>query len=113
VADALRCPRCLLLEDELADLRQQLAAVGRYVVSTPGPNTNPDLERELGRWITVHPRADAGEGFRAGWLRLARFVTPKLRDWESRWFRAMRDNDRLRARIGILLRELSRITDRA
>jgi hypothetical protein len=31
--------------------------------------------------------------------------------WESRWFRSMRDNDRLRARIGVLLRELSRLTD--
>ena len=26
-----RCPRCLELEDELAEIRQQLAAAGRYV----------------------------------------------------------------------------------
>jgi hypothetical protein len=101
----------LLLEDELAELRQQLAAVGRYVVPTPGPNTNPDLERELLRWLAVHPGADGAAGYRAGWTRLARFVGPKLREWEARWFRAMRDNDRLRARIGGLLRELSRLTD--
>jgi hypothetical protein len=110
-ADDPHCSRCLRLEDELADLRQQLAAVGRYVVSTPGPNTNPDLERELGRWLSVHPRANAADGFRAGWLRLARFVSPRLREWEARWFRSMRDNDRLRARVGILLRELSRLSD--
>jgi len=89
-----------------------LAAVGRYVVTTPGPNTNPDLERELKRWLAVHPRADGAEGFRAGWARLARFIGPRLRDWEGRWFRAMRENDRLRARIGGLLREVSRLTDR-
>ncbi|HEY1295181.1 MAG TPA: hypothetical protein VGJ60_19045 [Chloroflexota bacterium] len=106
-----RCSRCLLLEDELSELRQQLAAVGRYVVTTPGPNTNPDLERELKRWLAVNPRADAAEGFRAGWARLARFIGPRLRDWEGRWFRAMRDNDRLRARLGSLLRELSRLND--
>jgi len=111
VADNGPCGRCLLLEDELAELRQQLAAVGRYVVSTPGPNTNPDLERELKRWLAVNPKADAASGFRAGWTRLARFVSPKLRDWEQRWFRSMRDNDRLRARIGILLRELTRLSD--
>jgi hypothetical protein len=111
VAGDPRCARCLLLEDELAELRQQLAAVGRYVVSTPGPNTNPDLERELRRWLAVNPRADAAAGFRAGWARLARFVSPKLREWEARWFRSMRDNDRLRARVGVLLRELSRLTD--
>jgi hypothetical protein len=111
VADDPRCPRCLLLEDELAELRQQLAAVGRYVVSTPGPNTNPELERELRRWLSANPGAGGAAGYRAGWARLARFVGPKLRDWESRWFRSMRENDRLRARIGVLLRELSRLTD--
>ena len=110
-ADDPHCPRCLLLEDELVELRQQLAAVGRYVVSTPGPNTNPDLERELGRWLSVHPRADAAQGFRAGWVRLARVVSPRLREWEARWFRSMRDNDRLRAHVGVLLRELSRLSD--
>jgi hypothetical protein len=103
----------LLLEDQLQELRQQLAAVGRYVVTTPGPNTNPELERELTRWLAVNPRADAAEGFRAGWARLARFVGPRLRDWEARWFRAMRQNDRLRSRIGGLLREISRLSDRA
>ena len=111
MADDPRCARCLLLEDELAELRQQLAAVGRYVMPTSGPNTNPDLDRELRRWLSVNPGADAADGFRAGWARLARFVSPKLREWEARWFRSMRDNDRLRARIGVLLRELSRLTD--
>ena len=106
------CPRCLALEDELLELRQELAALGRYVVHSPGPNVNPNLERELERWLAVNPRADATAGFRAGWARLARFVTPKLREWEARWFRAMRENDRLRARVGSLLRELSRANDR-
>jgi hypothetical protein len=108
-----RCPRCLLLEEEIHELRQQLAAVGRYVVTTPGPNTNPELERELARWLSVNPRADGAAGYRAGWARLARFMTPRLRDWEARWFRAMRENDRLKSHIGGLLRELSRLTDRA
>jgi hypothetical protein len=107
-----QCPRCLELEDELLELRQQLAAAGRYVVNSPGPNTSPQLEHELKRWLAVSPRADAAAGFRAGWSRLARFVTPKLREWEARWFRAMRENGRLKARIGSLLRELSRLNDR-
>jgi hypothetical protein len=111
-ADDPRCARCLDLEDELYDLRQQLAAVGRYVVSSPGPNTNPDLERELSRWLAVNPRADASAGFRAGWARLARWVQPRLREWEARWWRAVGDNNRLRARLGTLLREISRLTER-
>ena len=65
------------------------------------------------RWLAVNPRADAAAGFRAGWARLARFVRPKLREWEARWFRSMRENDRLKARVGWLLRELSRLTDNA
>src|SRR5579859_5637067 len=97
-----QCPRCLQLEDEIHDLRQRLAAVGQYVTYSPGPNTNPNAEHELQRWLGVNPRADAAAGFRAGWARLARFVSPRLREWEARWFRSMRENDRLRARVGLL-----------
>jgi hypothetical protein len=48
-------------------------------------------------WVlATSPRADAAAGYRAGWTRLARFVGPKLREWESRWQRAMREQDRLK-----------------
>jgi hypothetical protein len=101
------------LEEELCELHQRLAAVGQYVTYTPGPSPTVNVEHELQRWLANNPRADAAAGFRAGWARLARCVTPKLREWEARWFRAMRENDRLKARVGSLLRELSRLTDRA
>jgi hypothetical protein len=108
-----RCPRCLELEDEISELRQRLAAVGQFVVASPGPNVGLNVERELERWLAVNPHADAASGFRAGWARLARLVSARLRDWEARWFRSMRENDRLRARIGMLLSELSRLRDSA
>jgi hypothetical protein len=101
------------LEEELEQLRQRLAATGQYVTYSPGPNPHADIERELARWLDVHPHAEAADGFRAGWARLGRIVGPRLREWEARWFRAMRDNDRLRARVGGLLREISRLTDDA
>jgi hypothetical protein len=82
---APQCPRCLELEDELAEARQQLAAAGRFVTSSPGPNPNLDLERELKRWLDVNPRADAAAGFRAGWARLARWARPRFRELEDRW----------------------------
>src|SRR5215470_13918434 len=63
-------------------------------------------------WLAVHPRADAAAGFRAGWARLARSVRPKLREWEARWWRMARENDRLRARLGSALREISRLSER-
>ena len=107
-----RCARCLELEDELADLRQQLAAVGRYVVYSPGPNTNPELERELKRWLAINPRADGAAGFRAGWARLSRWVRPRLHDWEQRWWRLARENESLRSHIGVLLTEISRLGER-
>jgi hypothetical protein len=107
-----QCPRCLELEEVLCELHQRLAALGQYVTYSPGPSPTVNVEHELQRWLAVNPRSDAAAGFRAGWSRLARFVTPKLREWESRWFRAMRENDRLKARVGSLLRELSRINDR-
>ena len=108
-----KCPRCLEFEEEVEDLRQRLAAAGQYVTYTPGPSPTVNVEHELQRWLAVNPRADAAAGFRAGWSRLARFVAPRLREWEGRWFRSMRENDRLKARVGSLLREVSRMSDDA
>ncbi len=107
-----RCTRCLELEDEVETLRQRLAAVGQYVVHSPGPNPNLDCEHELARWLAVNPRADAAAGFRAGWTRLARFVGGRLGDWESRWWRLVPENESLRSHIGVLLTEISRLRDR-
>jgi hypothetical protein len=107
-----QCPRCLEFAEEVEELRRRLAAAGQFVAYSPGPNPNPDVERELSRWLAVHPRADAAAGFRAGWARLARFVSPKLQEWEQRWFRALRENDRLRGRLGSALREINRLSDR-
>src|SRR5258708_39888449 len=70
-----------------------MGASGQYTTFSPGPNPNLDIEHELQRWLAVHPLADAPAGFRAGWSRLARFVRPKLRDWETRWWGAMRENE--------------------
>ena len=108
---AERCPRCLEFEEQVEELHQRLAAAGQYITCSPGSNPNPNVERELQRWLRGHPHADAADGFRAGWARLARFVQPKLREGEARWLRAMRENDRLRSRIGSLLREISRLSD--
>jgi hypothetical protein len=38
-------------------------------------------------------------------------VGPKLRDWESRWLRAKRDQQGLKARIGVLVSEAERLQD--
>jgi hypothetical protein len=93
------------------ELRQRLAGPGQYVAFLPDSSTIPNRERELQRWLAGHPHADAAAGFRAGWARLSRFVGPLVRDWEARWWRAVRENDRLRSRIGSLLRDLSRLDD--
>jgi hypothetical protein len=109
---AARCPRCLELEDEIRELHQRLAAVGQYVVASPGANMGVDVERELARWLAVNPRADAAAGFRAGWARLARSVSKRLRVWVARWWRQARENDRLRSHIGVLVAEIARLRDR-
>jgi hypothetical protein len=107
-SDGAQCERCLEFEEEVRHLQERLAAVGHYVTYSPGPNTSPNLDHELRRWLAVSPRADAAAGFRAGWSQLARLVRPRLREWEARWWRAMRENGRLRARIGLLLADLAR-----
>jgi len=96
--DEAQCPRCLELEAR--ELQQRLAAVGQFVTCSTGASPYPNVEAELQRWLRVAPHADAAAGFRAGWARLARLVGPKLTEWEMSWWRAVRDNDRLRSRIG-------------
>jgi hypothetical protein len=106
------CERCLRLQDELSELRQRLAASGRYVTYSPGPNPHPNVEEELHRWLAADPGADAGASFRAGWARLARVVGPRLQDWEARFARARRDNAGLRSHMNALLAQIQRLEDR-
>ena len=102
------CARCLELEDELHELSQRLADSGRYVAYSPGPNPYPNVEDELRRWLATEPAADAADGFRAGWTRLARVMGPRLRDWEARWLRTRRDNAGLKSHITALVAEIKR-----
>ena len=106
------CPRCLDLEDQVATLSERLRRAGLLIAVSPGPNPVADGEAELRRWLPAHPRADAAEGFRAGWARLARALRPRLLEDEARWWRLVRENEHLRARVGVLLGELERRRDR-
>jgi hypothetical protein len=81
------------------------------VTYSPGPNSNPNVEDELRRWLAASPPVDAASGYRAGWTRLARFLGPKLRDWESRWLRARRDHEGLRMHISVLVAEVERFRE--
>ena len=106
------CERCLQLEDEVRALRQRLAASGRYVTFSPGPNPNPNVEHELRRWLAANPGADAAAGFRAGWTRVASVVDLRLQDWEARFVRARRDNAGLKSHMHALLAEIRRLQER-
>jgi hypothetical protein len=103
------CARCLQLEDDLRDLRQRLPASGQYVAYSPGPNPHPNVEDELPRWLATEPGADATDGFRAGWTRLASVIGPRLQDWEARWVRTRRDNAGLKSHITALVAEIKRL----
>ena len=103
------CERCLRFEDELRDLRQRLAASGRYVAYSPGPNLNPSVEDELRRWLPTSPGACAADGFRAGWRRLEKLVAARLRDWEARVERVRRDAVGLNSYIATLVAEIERL----
>ncbi|MBV9170014.1 MAG: hypothetical protein JOZ81_08015 [Chloroflexi bacterium] len=96
----------------MSELRQRLAALGRYVAFSPGPNPHPNVEEELRRWLAADPYADAAAGFRAGWTRSASVVGPRLHDWEARFARARRDNAGLRSHMNALLAEIQRLQDR-
>ena len=110
--DGAQCPRCLEFQDEVRQLEQRLAASGQYVTYSQGPNPGFEVEHELQRWLAVNPRSTAAAGFRAGWARMGKLIGPRLREWEARWWRSVRDNDRLRARLGNALLEMARLQDR-
>ena len=110
--DGAQCPRCLEFRDEVRQLQHRLAASGQYVTYSQGPNPGFEIEHELQRWLDVNPRSTAAAGFRAGWARMAKLIGPRLREWEARWWRSVRDNDRLGARLGNALRENERLKDR-
>jgi hypothetical protein len=103
------CARCVQLEAELRELRQLLAASGRYVTYSPGPNPYANVEDELRLWLTTVTGADASAGFRAGWTRLASLIGPRLRDWEARFDRAQRNREGLKAHIQALVAEIRRL----
>jgi hypothetical protein len=75
----------------------------------------PSLDEELGRHLALVPareRSAYARGFRAAWsICLARFH-PIVGDWEARWWRLVTENSHLRAQIGLLLSEISRLNDR-
>jgi hypothetical protein len=103
------CPTCQALETELAQLRLDLASIGR--VAQPESLDDNDQERELARFLSNTHEADAAAGYRAGWRALARHVRPRLRDWQELIWQVNREGDRLRARVGDLLREQARRSD--
>jgi hypothetical protein len=107
-----RCPRCDVFERELAELRQRVSRPGLDGACAPAPELVVDGEAEARRWLAAHPRAAPAAAFRAGWSAMARFVAPRLREWEARWWGAVRQNEQLRSQIGVLIREISRLSDR-
>jgi hypothetical protein len=50
------CARCLEFEQEIRVPQPQLAAVGQYVTYLPGPNSSPNVEDELRRWLAASPQ---------------------------------------------------------
>jgi hypothetical protein len=105
-------PRCDAFERELAELRLRLGSAGPDGAFAPAPELVVDGEAEGKRWLAAHPRAAPADAFRAGWSAMARFVAPRLREWEARWWGAVRQNEQLRSQIGVLIREISRLSDR-
>ena len=73
------------------------------------------LDEELGRHLALVPareRSAYTRGFRAAWSMCLERFQPIVADWEARWWRLVAENSRLRAQIGLLLAEISRLNDR-
>jgi hypothetical protein len=105
------CERCAEFEREIARLRDELSAAGRPVADAETFDEN-DMNRGLALWLSSTHDPDAAAGFRAGWRSLGRLTTPRIREWNKLVFDVTGEGDRLRARVGVLLREISRLSER-
>lgn len=105
------CAHCAELDQQIDQARRELAELGRQG-ETFGITPDHECERALARWLTGHPNQTPAEAYRAGWAALARYVSPLLREWQQMWRQKSRDQDALRARMGTLLREISRLGER-
>jgi hypothetical protein len=75
----------------------------------------PSLDEELGRHLAFVPAGERlvySRGFRAAWAVCLERFQPIVADWEARWWRLVAENSQLRAQIGLLLSEISRLNDR-
>src|SRR5690348_13239880 len=75
----------------------------------------PSVDQELARQLASVPpneRPPYARGFRTAWSVCIRRFQPVIGDWEARWWRLVTENTTLRAQIGLLLSEISRLKDR-
>ena len=78
-------------------------------------NILPSPEEELAWHLARVPEAERSayaRGFHTAWHVCLRRFRPIVGDWEARWWRLVAENTSLRARIGLLLSEVSRLKDR-
>jgi hypothetical protein len=107
----LRCPQCLEYYHELERIKAIATRKGFYAALTPGANPYHDAEREVRLWLSVNRRATAVQAWRAGWARAWQLAREKLRAAELTRLNQSNEIASLRSKIGVLLTELSRLTD--
>ena len=107
----LQCPRCLEYFNELERIKAIAVRKGFYDALTPGANARHDVEQELQLWLSVHPRSTVAQAWRAGWSRAWQIARDQLKAAEHMRIRYVDEVASLRSKIGVLLTELSRLTD--
>ena len=75
------------------------------------PSLDDELIHHLAR-VPARERLAYARGFRAAWAVCLERFQPIVGEWEARWWRLVAENTQLRARIGLLLSEISRLNDR-
>lgn len=103
---------CRKLQAEVERLRTMAVRAGIYTDFSAGANPQYDVDKEAARWLATRPRATPDAAWRAGWSRAWDLAALSIRDWEARWQRQSTEMSSLRSKIGVLLGEISRLTDR-
>jgi hypothetical protein len=79
---------------------------------TPGANpAPPNVDTEFLQWLSVHPPPTILDAWKGGWDRAFEIARARIKDAEQTRLRYLNEVASLRSRIGVLITEISRLSD--
>jgi len=69
------------------------------------------VDTEFSQWLSVHPRPTILHAWKGGWDRAFEIARARIKDAEQTRLRYMNEVASLRSKIGVLITEISRLSE--